>query len=91
MTWIMDSLGLITFLKNSFLLNCIITKIYTSKIMYKPNDGVFVWEWNNLIESKPKQIIKTNSKSIKCKLMKMEAKGNKKTYYKPNLDKEIRK
>jgi len=37
-----------------------ILKIDSHKIDYKPNIRMFVWDCNNLIENKPKQIIKTN-------------------------------
>jgi hypothetical protein len=37
-----------------------IAKIDTHKIEYLPNIEIFVGDYNNLIESKLKQIIKTN-------------------------------
>jgi len=40
-------------------------KIYACEIKHQPNVGLFVWNHDNLIESKPKQIIKINLKSIK--------------------------
>jgi len=54
--------GLITFLKNiTFLLNYMIIKKKTWKIEHQSNAKIFVWDYNNLIESKPKQIMKLNS------------------------------
>jgi hypothetical protein len=39
-----------------------ITKIDASKIEYQLNGKTFVWNCDNLIENKPKQIQKTNLK-----------------------------
>jgi hypothetical protein len=44
----------------SFLIHYMIKKIDASRIEYKPSIEIFVWEYNNLIESKLKQLIKTN-------------------------------
>jgi len=49
-----------------------ITKIDTCKIEYQSNIKIFVWDYDNIIGSKPKQVIKTNSKSIKCWRMKLK-------------------
>jgi hypothetical protein len=40
-------------------------KTYAYEIKHQPNVGLFVWNCDNLIESKPKQIMKINLKSIK--------------------------
>jgi len=38
---------------------------------------MFVWDYDNLIESKPKQIINTNSKSTKYQRVKLKKKQKK--------------
>jgi hypothetical protein len=38
---------------------------------------MFVWDYDNFIESKPKQIINTNSKSTKYRRVKLEKKNKK--------------
>jgi len=43
-----------------------ITKINAHKIKHQPNTKTFVWDYNNLIKFKIKQIIKVSSKSINC-------------------------
>jgi len=43
---------------NYFLPNDIITKIDAYKIEHQPNIVIFVWDYDNLIGSKQKQIIK---------------------------------
>jgi hypothetical protein len=53
-------LGLITLFFKIFLLNYKILKIDAHKFNYKPNIRMFIWDCDNLIENKPKQIIKTN-------------------------------
>jgi len=40
-----------------------IIKLYAHKIEHQSNNGSFVWGYNNLIKSKPKQVIKNNLKS----------------------------
>jgi len=62
------------FLKNYFLLNDMIIKIDTRKIKHQSNTEIFIWNCNNLIESKLKQIVKTNLKSTKCWRIKLKKK-----------------
>jgi hypothetical protein len=45
---------------NNFLFNEMIAKIDTHKIEHLSNIEIFVRDYNNLVESKLKQIIKTN-------------------------------
>ena len=40
-------------------------KIYTREIEHKPNIIIVVWEWDNLIQNKLKQIVTTDSKWTK--------------------------
>jgi len=56
-----------------------ITKIAFHGIEHQPNIIIFVWDCYNLVESKPRQIMKINSKSTKywmIKLIKKKAKKN---------------
>jgi hypothetical protein len=65
MTQVMNSIEFNKFVFwNYVLLNNMITKTDAHKIKHQPNITMFVWVYNNLIESKSKQIMKTNSKSI---------------------------
>jgi hypothetical protein len=65
-TWIMKSTGFNNFfLLIYFLHDDIISKIDSRKIEYQSNSKIFVWDYDNFIENKLKQIIKNNSKSTK--------------------------
>ena len=60
--------------KNYFLLNDMIIKIDTRKIKHQLNTEIFIWNCNNFIESKPKQIVKINLKSTKYWRIKLKKK-----------------
>jgi hypothetical protein len=51
-----------------------IIKIDTRKIKHQSNTEIFIWNCNNLIESKPKQIVKINLKSTKYWRIKLKKK-----------------
>jgi hypothetical protein len=61
----MDSIRFDNFFKKLLLLNYILTKIDAWKIEYELNVGMFVWDYDDLITNKLKQIMNANSKSIK--------------------------
>jgi hypothetical protein len=51
-----------------------ITKIDIYITEYQPNIRMFVWDYDSLVKSNLKQIIKTNSKSTKCLRIKLKKK-----------------
>lgn len=59
-----------------------ITKIYANKIKHQSNIKMFVWGYNNLIESKSKQVMNTNSKLTKSWRIKLIKEKLKKTQLK---------
>jgi hypothetical protein len=59
-----------------------ITKIYANKIKHQSNIKMFVWGCNNLIESKSKQVMNTNSKLTKSWRIKLIKEKLKKTQLK---------
>jgi hypothetical protein len=56
-----------------------LTKIKTHKIKYQPNIRTFVWNYYYLIKINAKQIIKTNSNSMKYWKVEIEKKKPNKT------------
>jgi hypothetical protein len=54
-----------------------ITKIAFHGIEHQPNIIIFVWDCYNLVESKPRQIMKINSKSTKYWMIKLIKKAKK--------------
>lgn len=60
-----------------------LTKIKTHKIKYQPNIRTFVWNYYYLIKINAKQIIKTNSNSMKYWKVEIE----KKNQIRPNQNK----
>jgi len=74
-SWI--PLGLTIFLKYFLLIN-MIKKIDICKIEHQSKYWIFIWGCDDLMENKPKQIMKTNSKSIKYWRMKLKIKTVKK-------------
>jgi hypothetical protein len=51
-----------------------LTKIDSCKIEHQSNTKIFVWDYYNIIGSKPKQIMKTNFKSTKYWKIKLKKK-----------------
>ena len=54
-----------------------LTKIDSCKIEHQSNTKIFVWDYYNIIGSKPKQIMKTNFKSTKYWKIKLKKKKQK--------------
>jgi len=52
-----------------------LTKIDSCKIEHQSNTKIFVWDYYNIIGSKPKQIMKTNFKSTKYWKIKLKKKN----------------
>jgi hypothetical protein len=57
-----------------------ITKIAFHGIEHQPNIIIFVWDCYNLVESKPRQIMKINSKSTKYWMIKLIKKKSQKEF-----------
>jgi TnpA family transposase len=58
-------------MNNIFLFNYTMIRIYARKIEKQLNVRTFVWDCDNLIEIKKKQIMKINSKLVKYWMIKL--------------------